>query len=149
MTTTINKVDNFLEAFPNKVIRHTRRSDYEVLNNIIKALKPNFATVPCTLGCGTHGYLGAVLTSAEYTTATPNNTPPFVDPLFPGSKRIKVVKPKPTNTPIKVPTAIQTSGNNPNDTPITVPTIIQTFVIKKGIKTVDSPPPPKMWLHPI
>ena len=49
------------------------------------------------------------------------------------SKRVKVVKPKPTNTPSKVPTAIQTSGNNPNDTPITVPTIIQTFVIKKGI----------------
>ena len=49
------------------------------------------------------------------------------------SKRVKVVKPKPTNTPIKVPTAIQTSGNNPNDTPITVPTI------KKGIKPVDPP----------
>ena len=55
------------------------------------------------------------------------------------SKRVKVVKPKPTNTPIKVPTAIQTSGNNPNDTPITVPTIIQTSVIKKGIKPVDPP----------
>ena len=55
------------------------------------------------------------------------------------SKRIKVVKPKPTNTPSKVPTAIQTSGNNPNDTPFTVPTIIQTSMIKKGIKTVDQP----------
>ena len=50
------------------------------------------------------------------------------------SKRVKVINPKPTDTPSKVPTAIQTSGNNPNDTPITVPTIIQTFVIKKGIK---------------
>ena len=55
------------------------------------------------------------------------------------SKRVKVVKPKPTNTPSKVPTAIQTSGNNPNDTPITVPIIIQTSVIKKGIKPVDPP----------
>ena len=55
------------------------------------------------------------------------------------SKRVKVVKPKPTNTPSKVPTAIQTSGNIPNDTPITVPTIIQTSVIKKGIKPVDPP----------
>ena len=53
------------------------------------------------------------------------------------SKRVKVVKPKPTNTPSKVPTAIQSSGNNPNDTPITVPTIIQTSVIKKGIKPGD------------
>ena len=50
-----------------------------------------------------------------------------------------MVKPKPTETPIKVPPAIQTSGNNPNDTPITVPTIIQTSVIKKGIKPVDPP----------
>ena len=55
------------------------------------------------------------------------------------SKIVKVVKPKPTNTPSKVPTAIQTPGNNPNDTPITVPTIIQTSVIKKGIKPVDQP----------
>ena len=55
------------------------------------------------------------------------------------SKRIKVVKPKPTNTPSKFPTAIQRSGYYPNDTPITVPTYIQTSVIKNGIKTVDPP----------
>ena len=55
------------------------------------------------------------------------------------SKRVKVINPKPTDTPIKVPTTIQTSGNNPNDTPITVPTTIQTSVIKKGIKPVDPP----------
>ena len=55
------------------------------------------------------------------------------------SKRVKVINPKPTDTPIKVPTTIQTSGNNPNDTPITVPTIILTSVIKNGIKP-DEPP---------
>ena len=55
------------------------------------------------------------------------------------SKKVEVVKPKPTYTPSKVPTAIQISGNNPNDTPITVTTIIQTSVIKKGIKPVDPP----------
>ena len=55
------------------------------------------------------------------------------------SKRVKAVNTKPTNTPSKVPTYIQTSGNNPNDTPITVPTTIQTSVIKKGIKP-DEPP---------
>ena len=55
------------------------------------------------------------------------------------SKRVKVVKPKPTDTPITVPAAIQTSGNSPNDTPITVPTIIQTSVIMKGI-IPDKPP---------
>ena len=55
------------------------------------------------------------------------------------SKRVKVVNPKTTDTPSKVPTTIQTSGNNPNDTAITVPTTIQTSVIKKGIKP-DEPP---------
>ena len=55
------------------------------------------------------------------------------------SKRVKVVKPRPTNTPSIVPTAIQTSGKNPNDTPITVPTTILTSVIKKGIEQ-DEPP---------
>ena len=62
------------------------------------------------------------------------------------SKSVKVINPKPTKTPIKVPIAIQTSGNNRNDTPITVPTTIQTSVIKNGIKAIE---PPKMWLHPI
>ena len=50
-----------------------------------------------------------------------------------------MVNTKPTGTPSKVPTAIQTSVNNPNDTPITVPTIIQTSVIKNGTKP-DEPP---------
>ena len=55
------------------------------------------------------------------------------------SKIVKEVNNKPTDTPRKVPTAIQTSVSNPNDTPITVSTIIQTSVIKKGIKP-DEPP---------
>ena len=46
---------------------------------------------------------------------------------------------KPTDTPSKVPTTIQNSGNIPNDTPITVPTILHTSVIKNGIKP-DEPP---------
>ena len=55
------------------------------------------------------------------------------------SKRVKVVNPKPTDTPSKVPTAFQTSGKNPNDTPITAPTTVQISLIKKGIKP-DAPP---------
>ena len=53
------------------------------------------------------------------------------------SKRVKVINPKHTDTPSKVPIAIQSSGNNPTDSPITVPTTIPTFVIKKGIKPDD------------
>ena len=55
------------------------------------------------------------------------------------SKRVKVNNPNPTDTPSKVPIAIQTSGNIPNDTTITVPTIIQTSVIKNGIKAIEPP----------
>ena len=88
MTTTVNKVDDFLEAIPNKVFKHTRQPDYKILNNIKTALKRNFATVPCTLRGGTHGNLGAVLTAAEYTAATPINTPPFIDPPFPGASMV-------------------------------------------------------------
>ena len=91
----INNHDNnsqqsrrFLEAVPNKVFKHTRRPDYEILNNLKNALKLNFTTVPCTLGDGTHGYLGAMLTAAEYASATPINTRPFVDFLFPGAATV-------------------------------------------------------------
>ena len=55
------------------------------------------------------------------------------------SKRVKVINPKITDTPSKVPTSIQTSGTNPNDTPITVSTTIQISVIKKGIKPDELP----------
>ena len=55
------------------------------------------------------------------------------------SKRVKVINPKTTDTPSKVPTSIQTSGTNPNDTPITVSTTIQISVIKKGIKPDELP----------
>ena len=55
------------------------------------------------------------------------------------SKSVKVINPKPTETPIEVPAAIQTSGNNPNDTPITVPTTVETSVIKNGIKAIEPP----------
>ena len=55
------------------------------------------------------------------------------------SKRVKVINPKPTDTPIKVPATIQTSANNLYDTPITVPTTIQTSVIKNGIKPDELP----------
>ena len=62
------------------------------------------------------------------------------------SKRAKVINTKPTDTPSKAPTAIQTSGTNHNNTPITVPITIHTPVIKKDINKMNHP---KMWLHHI
>ena len=77
-----------MEAFPNKIFKHTGQLDYEILNNIQTALKRNFATVPCTLGGGAHGYLGDILTAAEYAPVTSVNTPPFIDPIFPGNAAV-------------------------------------------------------------
>ena len=50
--------------------------------------KGNFAIVLCTLSGGAHGYLGDIFTAAEYATATPINTPPFADPIFPGDAAV-------------------------------------------------------------
>ena len=44
--------------------------------------------MPCTLSGGAHGYLGTMLTAAEYATATSINTPPFADPVFPGGAAV-------------------------------------------------------------
>ena len=44
--------------------------------------------MPCTLSGGAHGYLGAFLTAVEYSTATPINTPPFINPIFPGDTAV-------------------------------------------------------------
>ena len=44
--------------------------------------------MPCTLGGGAHGYLGAILTPVEYAAATPINTPPFTNPIFPGDAAV-------------------------------------------------------------
>ena len=42
----------------------------------------------CTLSGGAYGYLGAILTAAQYAAATTINTPPFIDPPFPGAAAI-------------------------------------------------------------
>ena len=54
--------------------------------------------MPCTLGGGAHGYLGAILTAVEYAAATPINTPPFIDPIFPGD--VAIIPPNSTGPQI-------------------------------------------------
>ena len=44
--------------------------------------------MPCNFGGDAHGYLGVILTAAEYSAATLINTPRFVDPLFPGDAAV-------------------------------------------------------------
>ena len=62
------------------------------------------------------------------------------------SKRVKVVHTKPTDTPIKAPTAIQASGTNPNDTPMTLQSLFKLLSSRKVSNQMNHL---KMWLHPI
>ena len=49
---------------------------------MLKQLQANAAAVPCTLGGGTTGYLGMLVSAAQYNTVAPGT--PFVTPPMPG-----------------------------------------------------------------
>ena len=51
---------------------------YETLHHLKNELKANVSSVPTTLGGGNHGYLGMILTPAEYRHISP--TDPFTRP---------------------------------------------------------------------
>ena len=55
---------------------------YETLHHIKNELKANASSVPTTLGGGNHGYLGMILSPAEYLRIAP--TDPFTRPPNPG-----------------------------------------------------------------
>ena len=56
--------------------------DFVSLNRLKNELKSNAQNVPCTLGGGNHGFLGLVLTPAEYNLIAPGT--PFVMQPHPG-----------------------------------------------------------------
>ena len=55
---------------------------YETLHHLKNDLKANMSSVPNTMGGGNHGYLGMILTSAEYHHIMPAH--PFTQPPNPG-----------------------------------------------------------------
>ena len=54
----------------------------KALKRLKDELRANASSVECNLGGGDHGYLGLVLTNAEYTSITPR-PPAFVPPNYP------------------------------------------------------------------
>ena len=64
----------------------------QTLKRLKIELQANASSVECNLGGGDHGYLGLVLSDAEYAAITPV-PPPFVPPAYPGALHI------PNNTP--------------------------------------------------
>ena len=82
MTSTAN-VDYTKTNFEYPVLtKITTKPDYASLLIIKDELKANAASVQCDLGGGQNGYLGLVLTAAEYRFVT---RIPFVRPAHPGN----------------------------------------------------------------
>ena len=71
-----------VEGFPNPIIpKISGKPNFEQLQQLVKLLKQNAASVATTLGGGLLGHLGILLTILEY--ATVSNTP-FAPPPNPG-----------------------------------------------------------------
>ena len=56
---------------------------FDKLHVILRELKANTAAVPCTLAGGANGYLGMLVSAAQYQTVAPGT--PFMRPPQPGA----------------------------------------------------------------
>ena len=74
---------------------------YETLRHLKNELKANASSVPTTMGRGNHGYLGMILTPAEYFCITP--TDPFTQTQNPG-----ILVPNPAGTAAQIASAENT-----------------------------------------
>ena len=81
MTTAVPSVEYVTNAFPTAVTKITGKPNYESLKNLKDELKANAASLPTTLGGGTHGYLGLILSPAAYATIAATQ---FIEPIYPG-----------------------------------------------------------------
>ena len=81
MTTAVPSVEDVTNAFPTAVTKITGEPNYASLKNLKDELKANAASIPTTLGGGTHGYLGLILSPAAYATIAATQ---FIEPIYPG-----------------------------------------------------------------
>ena len=92
-TSSVNYKDSYLEHPFLTTIR--REHTYENLHHLKNKLKANVSSVRTTLGGGNHGYLGIILTHADYFRITPTN--PFTRPPNPG-----ILVPNPIGTAAQI-----------------------------------------------
>ena len=81
MTTSVPSVEDITNAFPTAITKITCEPNYESLKTLKDELKANAASIPTTLGGGTHGYLGLILSPAAYATIAATQ---FIEPIYPG-----------------------------------------------------------------
>jgi hypothetical protein len=80
----VPSIDAIIKGFPQKPNKISRLPNYYTLNVLCQALYRNANSFTLTLGGGNHGYLGALMTTPTYLTATQPNATPFIAPIFPG-----------------------------------------------------------------
>ena len=79
-TNNINLIDLYFEY---KVLpRIVGEPTFGALHEMLKQLKANATSVPCTLGGGANGYLGILVSANQYNTVAPGT--PFIPPPRPG-----------------------------------------------------------------
>jgi hypothetical protein len=80
----VPSVDAIIEGFPQQLTKIQGLPTYATLNAMRQALYRNANSFSSTLGGGTHGYLGALMSTPKYLAAKAPNNVAFVAPNFPG-----------------------------------------------------------------
>ena len=81
MSTTANGNLNKLYFKYKLLTKITGEPTFDKLHKLFRKLKASTASVPCTLGGGANGYLGMLVSAAQYNTVAPGA--PFVPPPMP------------------------------------------------------------------
>jgi hypothetical protein len=85
-STNVPEVDTIIASFTNKIPKIQGAPDFSSLSELKQLLGANAAEKDTTLGGSANGYLGLILTAAQYNTIAPGT--PFVTPIFPGNQPI-------------------------------------------------------------
>jgi hypothetical protein len=83
--TYVPSIEATMEGFPQRPDKIRGLPTYETLAALKKDLLINASSVPCTLGGGSNGYLGALLSDQAYAAVVAPANTPFVPPAFPGN----------------------------------------------------------------
>lgn len=83
-TSSVPTPDTLLASFPyTKLPTQAGRPNFKHLHDSKKLQQANAAEIRTTLGGGAHGYLGALMSAANYAIIAPGT--PFVAPIYPGT----------------------------------------------------------------
>jgi hypothetical protein len=77
-----NGVDSIMAGFPSQPDKIVGEPTYKTIRELQDRLEENATSIECGLGGGANGYLGVLLSAAEY--ATILGTAPFIAPANPG-----------------------------------------------------------------